>query len=85
MFPLIGFFTLSVVSALSFPQNHVSRQSTTFGCGIRGFDLATKEYFYEASETLSTQPACGVKCYADSKCQSYAVGGGTCILYAVAV
>jgi hypothetical protein len=83
----IGLLAIPLVSALTIPTHYLSERDSQ--CGVHGYDLSssggTQAYFYEASDALSTQPACGSRCKAEDKCQSYSVGGGVCMLYTVAV
>jgi hypothetical protein len=85
----IGLLASPLVSALTLPIPQLSGRASE-QCGSRGYDLSTtsgtQAYFYEARTVLGqSQPACGSRCKAEDKCQSYSVGGGVCMLYAVPV
>lgn len=84
-----GLLASPLISALSIPSPHISARVST-ECGVRGYDLSsttgTQAYFYEAGTALGeSQAACGSRCKAETKCLSYSVGGGVCMMYTVAV
>ena len=48
-------------------------------CGVAGWDKGTSAYSY--STKAGSADACGASCAAASKCKSFAVGEGACLLY----
>jgi len=48
-------------------------------CGSKGYDKGIQAYDY--IEGSSTVKSCGALCTAESKCKSFAVGAGACLLY----
>ncbi|KAF2759037.1 hypothetical protein EJ05DRAFT_499461 [Pseudovirgaria hyperparasitica] len=51
-------------------------------CAQPGWNLATRAYFYERNERLSTPAQCGSHCLGDTRCVSYAVGNKVCMHFA---
>ena len=55
-------------------------------CGVKGYDKGKPQaYSYSTSAADKTVAGCAAKCAKSSKCQSYAVGSGACLLYTSAV
>ncbi|PPJ54286.1 hypothetical protein CBER1_06563 [Cercospora berteroae] len=49
-------------------------------CGTTGIAIKIP-YLRSKAQSLNTATACGTRCTGDSKCKSYAVGGGYCMHY----
>ena len=50
-------------------------------CGARGYNQKTEPYKYTPNPELANYASCGHKCYVSSKCNSFALGLGACLLY----
>ena len=60
-------------------------RGSSVSCGVRGYDQGTQAYVYKFSSSLATVAKCGALCRSRSKCKSFAIGEGTCLLYKVTV
>ena len=54
-------------------------------CGVRGYDRGSYAYDYDANSRVANYASCSTKCLASSKCKSFAIGSGACLLYAKTV
>ncbi|KAH9878666.1 hypothetical protein IAQ61_001938 [Plenodomus lingam] len=50
-------------------------------CGIRGYDYLNKPYDVQQDSRIRTLDECRFQCLLTSRCISYAVGKGACVLY----
>ena len=61
---------------------HPEAESTIPTCGVKGYDKAKpRAYSYVKSSAKDWEAACVVSCLLDSKCKSFAIGTGECLLY----
>ena len=54
-------------------------------CGIKGYDRGTEAYSYKSGSSVANYASCSAKCAASTKCKSFAVGAGACLLYSKTV
>ncbi|TVY71454.1 hypothetical protein LSUE1_G006223 [Lachnellula suecica] len=60
--------------------------ASAVNCSVKGYDTGVHPAFI-ANKTIATAPACKGLCtsYVAPKCDSFAFGGGECLLYNVTV
>ncbi|KAH9860661.1 hypothetical protein J1614_011992 [Plenodomus biglobosus] len=75
------FFTTAISSILLLgTAAYPSTPHPTF-CGIRGYDYINKPYDVQQDSRIRTVAECRFQCLLTSRCNSYAVGKGACVLY----
>jgi len=81
----IAVVVLPLVAAVPSEFRRVqSRQSSV--CGVPGYDKGKPQAFsYSSKAKYSSLAGCAGRCASKSKCRSYAVGDGSCLLYASTV
>ncbi|KAF4547803.1 Hypothetical protein D9617_36g063410 [Elsinoe fawcettii] len=78
------FLPILAILSLASANPLIKRQSST-QCSIAAYDTKTKAYFFQKGDSVATPSACGAQCNSDSRCRSFAVGSGACLLYTVLV
>jgi len=96
MFSFVGALAaLPLISGLALSPNHADNNipmgmkaplvKRAQVCGSKGYTTGTDSYYYKSDPGQATVSACGMHCFADKKCLSFAVGAGTCQTFQVAV
>ena len=61
------------------------RQSDFISCGVRGYNQATDAYRYTPNPKLANYASCSRSCNKSTRCKSFALGSGACLLYSTTV
>ena len=73
----VGAFTPFV---FAHPQPKI--EPTSSSCGVTGYDKGRPTaYSYLKGSADDWEAACVASCLSDSKCNSFAIGNGECLLY----
>ena len=78
---VITFLALALPLAGAHPADS-SLRSRASNCGVSGYDKGQPEaYSYSSKAKYASQAGCAARCAKASKCNSFAVGDGACLLY----
>ncbi|KAF2854776.1 hypothetical protein T440DRAFT_551835 [Plenodomus tracheiphilus IPT5] len=75
------FFTTAVSSLLFLGAVALPSTPHPTFCGIRGYDYLNKPYDVQQDSRIRTLAECKSECLATTRCNSYAVGKGACVLF----
>jgi len=78
MLRLVPLLLALALTTLASPPR-IARRADSLQCAVRGYDRGVNAYSYSTKH--GTYKACSSECSADSRCASFAVGEGACLLY----
>ena len=83
---LVTLMAVAIPLAAAVPSLDRQIEARAASCGVRGYDKSNPQaYSYTTRSADTSQSGCEAKCAKSSKCASYAIGGGACLLYTSSV